>query len=366
MSQCVNSCRSLSVCAIVAAASIFGHSHLANASNIWDGGGGADRRWSNPLNWSDDQLPSNSGSLVLSGSSTQDLFTATGGVPNSSFSLIEGVTNFGVSSGTVSSALGIADNGRIVGGGFGLPLVTAGDIQFDPPTASGTSFRSIIQQPGAVTNVIIGSSPAYAGSVSVQTPGQITYTGATAINHGTLSYGILGARVNTSNQGNYTIATGAALFASGTIGLTAGGRIENAGTIGTTGDGPNASLNIIGDLRMLDGSTVEVWLQFTAQWFNAINATRLLDLTAASDTLLVRAFGLIGPGQSSAVLSNYGSRIGEFDHIVGLQPWMSIAYTSAANAGPGQVLLVVPEPTSVMLLGFAALSLLVSRRRRLT
>jgi hypothetical protein len=326
----------------------------ASASSIWDGGGGSNR-WSDRFNWSDDQLPSGTGTLTFPAhaggwTTTQDLFSSSSGIANSSFSRIDFIGGGTIYSGSAGSALGIADNGRISGGPLiDVPLVTSGALRVDVPTSTGLSISSIVQQPGAITDLHFGADASHAGQVILYDP---SYSGSTTLDHGTLYLGVLGFHVNTRDQGDYTIAAGASLFVNGTLGLAGNHRVDNSGTIGMSGDGPDPSLNIVGDLRMASGST---WLPDVTLDNNLhpasypIDVTGALDLSAASDTMRFVGLPTFPAGASSYVLANYGSRLGEFDTILGLRPGMSIVYTSATNAGSGQIVLQVPEPTTALI-----------------
>jgi hypothetical protein len=336
------------------------------AGNVWDGGGSF-QRWSDRFNWSDDQLPSNSGSLTFptGNGSVQDLFTAPSGVPDSSFSLIELLNGHGVSAQSPGHGLGIVADGRIVGQGqLRLPLITSGALRIEASTSSGLIIDSIVQRSGAITDLYVGGDADHGGQLLLFGP---SYAGRTTISRGKVYLGSLGAYVSTHDQGDYTIAPGASLFANGTIGLAANGRVENAGTIGMSGDGPDRSLAILGDLRMAAGST---WLA-NVSWApnneplgEPPHVTGTLDLSATSDTL---KFDFIFPfpaGQSSYVLARYGSRVGEFDAVLDLRPEFSVVYTSAPNAGPGEIVLrVVPEPVMAHCL-FPAIVITLRRRRR--
>jgi hypothetical protein len=96
-----------------------------------------------------------------------------------------------------------------------------------------------------------------------------------------------------------------------------------------------------------------------------IGVSGTLDLSAASDTLRLNFFLFVPfpAGPQSYLLGSYGTRLGEFDNVVGLMPGMSVMYTSPPNAGPGQIILQVPEPSAaVALVAVAALA----RRRRVS
>ena len=350
------------------------------ASNVWDGGGSSPKKWSDPLNWSDDQLPSNSGTLTFPtfDSTAQDLFTATAGVPNSNFSGIQLTGGWGgLGSEPPTFALGMAHNGRIAAdapGFYGIdgPLLTAGALRVEVVTSSSIHLQSIIEQPGVTSDVIINADPAHGGTVQIYSPDVLptypTYRGTTTISHGTLAFGALGFGMNTQGQGSYTIGADAAMLAQGTIGLAAGNIIDNSGTLGVNGDGPIHPLNVIGSLKMNAGSTLipEIFHEAPGAptYASPINVTGTLDLSAVDDALLVHLnVPPVPVPAGSYVLSNYGNRIGVFDDLAGLQPGWTISYSSLENAGPGQVILNVPEPSMLLALS-AALLLTCPRARR--
>jgi autotransporter-associated beta strand protein len=350
----------------------------AVAGNTWDGGGGGgNMNWSNPLNWSGDTLPSNSATLTFAsqGSFTQqDLFSASGGIPNSSFDglmFTSGV--FNVAQAGASRALGLAVNGRISTEDnaafndfydFGVPVVGNSNVRADIATNGRFTLAALAQRPGVPTNVQVGSDAAHSGTLVLMSA---SYTGTTTVTNGALRLGDFGTSVQTANQGDYTIGSAGSLFGYGTIGLSGGGRVANAGTIGISGDADLRSLTIDGDLVMEGGSTYAAdlyALSIGAPYNRAgpIRVTDVLDLGTLSDTLLLSNQGVFPPNPPGAiVLATYGTRLGQFDNVVGLRPGWSILYTSPSNSGPGEIVLQLPEPTALAALPFAILPLLLRR-----
>jgi len=330
----------------------------AVASNIWDGGGSREW-WSDRFNWSDDQLPTGTGTLTfpLDAATEQDLFGWSSGVPNSSFSGIEFSTGFVYIAGSPSNVLGMADNGLIRGwGSVQVPLITAGSLRVDVPAGRLTTISSIVQQSGTVTDLLVGTDAAHSGTLLLYDQ---SYTGSTTISHGTVLLGALGFHVNTHDQGDYRIAPGASLRANGTIGLASGKRVINSGTIATSGDGPDAFVTFDGDLRMEAGATFSPGVGLTVDPSHPaivpINVTGVMDLSATADTLSLGSLQQLPRRPTNYVLSDYGTRIGEFDSVPGLRSDMSIIYTSAPGTGPGQVVLhIVPEPRAALAMTIAA------------
>src|SRR3954452_5331200 len=234
------------------------------AGGTWDGGGSTNN-WSDRFNWVGDGTPSGIGTLVFGtqgGVGTENLFNVSGGFADSSFSGIQFTSgSFNIIPGSVSSALGVADNGRVAAetGPFGaasydisVPLVTSGRLRVDVVTLGTLNLANIVERPGATTDLQVGADASHAGTLRVYSA---SYTGATTVNNGTLLLGDLGTSIHTQNQADYAIAAGASLFANGTIGLATGARVANSGTIGISGDSFNRQLSVSGDVVMSAAST---------------------------------------------------------------------------------------------------------------
>jgi autotransporter-associated beta strand protein len=230
------------------------------------------------------------------------------------------------------------------------------------------------------------------GSISV-TRGRVrlahaTYTGTTTVSSGEVQIGgwvrgfgqssdfVVGS---TANQGDYLIrpdsASGnASLTGTGTIGLAPGHKItvENGGVIDSTYDalGPVATkLTINGGLRIGDLGRVFSFSPGPGD-ADAIDVNGVLDLTGTGDSL---EFGGIFIRPGVVVVAEYDTRLGEFDHFgyslstagvpIPVPLTATLSYTSAPNAGPGQVIItIVPEPATSA--AWLLLSVPLLKRRR--
>jgi hypothetical protein len=174
--------------------------------------------------------------------------------------------------------------------------------------------------------------------------------------------------------GDFRFAPGARLDLSN--GVLDQGRNDNTLGVPTTG-----SARIDGDVRL-------------GQWFvggvgsfgmspyppnDQLLITGELDLSTASlhpDSYGWADISPAVPLPPYLVLASYGSRLGSFSQTtlpVSIRDWTTgvsrffdapIVYTSAPGAGPGEIRLLLPEPTAASSLALAALLLLRGRTRR--
>ena len=145
-------------------------------------------------------------------------------------------------------------------------------------------------------------------------------------------------------------------FGTGNIGLAAGKKSIVSGSIspgsGASGFDPGV-LTITGDVQFNTNGTYVFDGSLTVP--DRLTITGVLDLDAVNDV-----FG--GPDASQSrdyVIADYGNRIGAFDNV-NLGPNESLIYTSPPNSGPGQIVLLVPEPVC----GFIGLAALLVLRRK--
>jgi len=285
----------------------------------------------------------------------------------------------------------------------------AGQMQITLPSGTGQSFEA-----DAGRTITLGSNTALTGSGGITKTGtgslvvgvDAAYTGATAVNAGTLRVG--GALSGTSGV---TIAAGALLAGSGTVAATIGG----AGTIGP-GNSPgiltalqadpsagldfdfeftqanadptwsNATASVNDVLRLTDSvapftaslaapNNVNVFLgvssltqgdTFTGGFFTDASADFLATVQAATFVYYVE-----GNGGGSAITSNGTSyySLAQFDPSLSID--VSTVQIGSANFSSGTItngysteFVVVPEPGSLVALGLAGGLIALRLRRR--
>jgi hypothetical protein len=244
--------------------------------------------------------------------------------------------------------------------------------------------RSAPLDPGLTLKEVSGS-----GSLAVATGklriDRATYTGTTTVTAGILAIGGWTANNpfhefvtgSTEGQADYLIHpapfSSAGLVGTGTIGLKPGKQIvvEAGGYLDPDYDalGPVATtLTVNGNVRFGDGGRYRVWSS-GRQYTDLLDVNGVLDLTGVGDVLELYTYT---QESFSVVVADYQSRLGEFDV---LRPVFNggrgteratIRYTSAAEDGPGQVIVTVtvPEPAAGFGIAAASIALLARRRRR--
>jgi hypothetical protein len=358
------------------------------ADYTWTGLGATDH-WSDPANWAENRAPTSPQEVLAFAP------TATGRATSRQDVADPFLVGTGIRLNSGSSVFEITGNPiQLLGGGFiadetlrsGARVISA-PLRLDGATEVRTLRGGSFENPGLTLMDVSGP-----GSISV-TGGRVqlahaSYTGTTTVTNGEVQVGgwvrgiglpspfVVGA---TEGQGDYLIrpdsVTGTArLTGTGTIGLAPGRKItvENGGIIDSAHDalGPVATkLAINGNLRIGD---LGRGFSFSPGPGDAdvIDVNGVLDLTGIGDSLELGAF-FIGTG--TIVVAEYDTRLGEFDRFnyslmdpsfpPGPVRTATLSYTSAAGAGPGQVIVtVVPEPATsaaVILLAFR----LLKRRR---
>jgi hypothetical protein len=135
----------------------------------------------------------------------------------------------------------------------------------------------------------------------------------------------------------------------GTIGLAAGGKVNLTGGaiqpgngFGLGGEDGGYPLAINGG-DLIFGDNSKYTCNFLTQSFDVI-VNGLLDLRGAGDAINL-PFPFLPPnaGIRQYVVIEYQNRLGAFD-IINKPAYATVAYTSAENSGPGQVIVTVPEP----------------------
>jgi hypothetical protein len=345
------------------AAGLLSAASSAHADATWING--ADNLWSNPNNWSPVGVPAPGTNLVIGGTGGTIVQDIADPFPVGNIQFIGPKTEI------AGGALMLA-NGATISNNFAPHRIRAG---VNIPTSA------ILHGVGGIETSVAFDDLRGTGNVTVD--GRVliigaTYSGTTTINTNAGLW--IGGRQGvedvepglTTGQGDYVVNGG--LHGTGTIGLAAGAavRVNSGGLIDpsigfTLGAHDISQFTIDGDLIIGAGSYVaaDANVGSNSQIFNdRIDVLGTLDLSAPSDNLFIgntMVFNFV-PAQQIVVMT-YESRIGEFDLLNnGTNPNYGIIYTSAPGAGPGQVIIVTPEPSAAACV-FVCVAALTSRRR---
>jgi len=340
---------------IISAAAILVCAQSAYAGTTWDGGGG-NGSWNVPANWTGDTVPPANSFITIAPSAqpvmTQNLsgqYEATGMQINGGTSISGNPIQF--INATITSSLSTAftfNNNVQLGGASANTIrptaaLSFGNIVFSSLT--GGAGGMIVQ---GDTSLGLGGGRVIVGSAS--------YTGPTTVE----GKAVLVVNGTTSGQGDYSVL--GALAGNGNINLAAGKKVSVSGNIspGDAGLPFNpGTMNITGDLvfntngrYFFDGSPTVP---------DRVNVSGLVDMSAANDTF----FDFTHPNPGSYIVATYGNRLGQFDNV-NIAAGAQLIYTSAENSGPGQVVLLVPEPAcaAASLIALAALTHPAVRRPR--
>src|SRR3954447_6545688 len=363
----------LAPAALLAASAIALAGEMAGAGVTWTGLG-TSNNWSDGANWGGGVAPSTGAAVVFAGQTRPNTIQDfAGGIDVGSLRFATTAGAFNID----GQPIGISSNGSVQSSAARTAVIGS-ELRISGPTMISTDVLE--NQNGLTLKNVSGS-----GSITVQgvrgagltadvVIGSASYTGTTIVNSGSLRIGGF-ARVSpygelligtTTNQGDYTI-NHAGIGGIGTIGLRAGGKITLNGGFLSPGTGAlapdTAPLTIHGDLVFGDNSS------FQAEGFpvacDHVTVDGLLDLRGVNDHL----FALVSAGTSGTatyVLMDYQMRLGSFDSLQNMPANARLIYTSGEGAGPGQVIIVIPEPTTVVaiaVVGMSAAALRPCRRR---
>src|SRR5437870_70047 len=90
----------------ILASTLLAPSTLFAATAVWDGGGGADHTWQNPLNWGPDVVPTSTTDVIFSNGVAPNLVIEAGGSATAANSItISTITSFTVHSSTFGMTL---------------------------------------------------------------------------------------------------------------------------------------------------------------------------------------------------------------------------------------------------------------------
>jgi fibronectin-binding autotransporter adhesin len=285
------------------------------------------------------------------------LIASAGGISSTTVSISSGATL--TASGSLSTSTALTVNGTINSNVTKLEVISlngAGNVNLNNASILQVDNGGIFS--GSIADGNSGGSlTVTAGLLSLS--GSSTYIGATNVNGGTL--------VNNGDLADtaVTIAAGAVLAGNSTSGVTGtfGGAVSDGGLIAPGSSG--AATGILGTLNFLGN------LSFTGS--SAAYDCDIENAGSASDSLDVAGNLALGTGTAlninvidSASGSTYtiatydGTLTGTFAEVNSLPPGYSIDYGTGNDSA---ITLVVPEPTTLSVLGGVS-TLLVLRRRK--
>jgi fibronectin-binding autotransporter adhesin len=285
-----------------------------------------------------------------------------------------GTLTLGNATDTLANTGAINVNGGILALGtnsdtVGAVTLTSGSITGSTGVLTGSSYDV---QSGVVSAILGGAGVALTKSTSgtVTLTGNNTYTGNTAINQGRLA-------VNGSlSTGTVSVAAAAWLQGTGTI----------AGPVSVSGNlspGNSPGILTVGSLSLLGSSTTGIEINDIVRGasYDGINITGTSSPLAYGGVLSI-AFGNASAftnGQTFDIFSFTSLFSGSFSSVASTGfyagTWSNIGSGTYQLASGGQTLtfspstgdiVVVPEPTTIAILGSAAglLGLTIARRRK--
>ena len=204
----------------------------------WDGGGGADNKWSTAANWNGDVAPTSADDVTIGTSVTID-FIASQTV--NSLTIPAGTTVILLNSSASSKNLTLA----------GTTSVVAGTLQLVPVGQTTTNSARIVLGTGGILSVT-GAIEAGGGS---PTANNLTLTGGTVNVSGTMTYYntllATGGTLNINSGGKVVAKSGSTYTNDGTgaVNVNSGGTWEhgrNGGTIVTATFNAGSTLLITG------------------------------------------------------------------------------------------------------------------------
>ncbi len=224
-------------------------------------------------------------------------------------------------------------------------------------SSAGSSSLSIPVSVDAGALLISNTSGSATGKKAVTVKAGTTFGGN----------GIIGGLDNTFTDANVTVtgnSSSRAVLSPGLIDTVTGATLVGTLTVGSATQNNNVTLGNYSTLAVDvgDSSTSDLLI---------VNG--ILDLTSSLDTLAINQ--LAGTSLSgSYVLAQFDTLNGEFDAVIyngaSLPAGWSLSYTGTPGGGNtltnGQILLSIPEPASLALLGMGGIALLTrsSNRRR--
>ena len=259
-----------------------------------------------------------------------------------------------INGGTLASSVSartIANNVTVNGdfhlGGLGVATTLNGTIDLNGGNRTITLGNSA-SIGGVISNgsLTVGAS---SGSLSLTLNGTSTYAGLTTVSSGTLL--VNGSLANTAGV---SVAAGATLGGSGSINSSI--TIAENGTLA-----PGNSIDSLDVASAVIDGTLAIEYDGTGGGsIDLLNVTGLLDITNATVS-----FSQLGAAadDNAYVFATYGSLTGMFapERIIGLPT--GLPYTIDYNyLGANQIAIVIPEPTTALLV-FTGLFPLYRRRR---
>lgn len=328
--------KELCAVAVIGAMSSIAH---AGVSFTWDGGGSS-ANWSDPLNWSSNTVPP-AGSALTFGPAPVTLSNQNLANPFS----VSGITftaSHTISGSAITSTGDITvQNNAVFGNTISAPISFPNGATITTPVNPSFGRALDLTNVGGAGNLTINGAVLFFGSTSfagpVNTVGRLAVVGAVQA------------------QSSYTV-TGD-FFGDATMSFPVGSKLDVNGRL-APGEAALPSdfgaLNIGGDVKLRGALEIELLVVGSTITADRLDVSGIFD---AQGTL-----NLLGSSVPAGqyLIGSYGSRVGTLTPQNGSY---SILYTSADNAGPGQIFVVVPEP-SALAFASVALAMTCARRRR--
>lgn len=252
----------------------------------WDGGGSADNNWFNPLNWSDDTVPTAGDGAVISLPVTVSLGSNTA------------VGSFAISSGTLAGGgrLSVTDAFAWTGGTIATPLTTGGlAVNTITNAAVKTLIGATMTLAGFTT---MDASISLANSAVLENSGAFEIAnGADVLGSGTFHHLIGAAGQLTKTGADATDIAVAFLNGSGLVVSEGSFRMSGGGSWGTNVSAimaTNSSVEFAGGTHTFAGSNVFTGTGATVSLSAGVMSFAGASSLVSSDTTLEQAGGTIG------------------------------------------------------------------------
>ena len=289
------------------------------------------------------------------------------GLGSANIAGLNGASNFALQDVAVTPAAVNLSIGS-TGGSYSGVMSGAGGL-----TKSGSGTQTL-----SGTNTYTGATSITGGTLAITGSGSINGTSGITINGGTLQYGSsvgLTQPVSFTGTGGKLVLNGSSSYA-GALTITSGNTLGGSGTYsntvtitgGTLAPGNSPGTITVGSLSM-DTNTV---LSYDLNATDHTTGSNINDYTVVNgDLVLDGTLNLASPTELTAgtyTLIHYTGSLTDNGLLIGSNfgtaANQQYAISNDALAGNINLVVTVPEPAAISLLGLSAMSLLSFRRRR--